>query len=468
MIRSRHHGLALKPSRHLRWVLTVTLTALCAAGLSLLSPRAQAAESPAVAQVSLLIGSARVVRPDGRGETLTRSHQIHVGDRIETGANGHVHLRFVDNAAASVRPNSSLEVQAYRFDPQDPKANEVRLRVEQGVARSISGAATEVDKTRFRLNTPLAAIGVRGTDFIVKAEPSGVRASVADGAIVIGALGGSCVAAGLGPCSGGDVRELTADMGRLVAEVKPGERTRLVAAGVGVADIVAHGAEERISALHAAESAARLAGQQAAEAKGFAQMRDTDVSAAAVLAIVTPEVRNLNSPPSLDAQLVWGRWGGFRAPYDDVSLPYVLVQDGRDITSATFSQNDGGLLRKRDAAGTGLLVNDSDARVDFRLSRAQASYSIDNRVEPASVDGGVLTLDFLQRSFATALALSSATAGKAELRMAGDIAADGTFAVRDAAQKISGAVSFDSKEAGYLFERVFGGGLFKGRTLWGR
>ncbi|HRD85646.1 MAG TPA: FecR domain-containing protein, partial [Rubrivivax sp.] len=76
---------------------------------------------------------------------------------------------------------------------------------------------------RFRLNTPLAAIGVRGTDFIVQTTDQGVRATVADGAIVVGALGGACSAAGLGPCTGAAARELSADMGRLMVEVRRGD-----------------------------------------------------------------------------------------------------------------------------------------------------------------------------------------------------------------------------------------------------
>ena len=72
-------------------------------------------------------------------ESLKRGMSVHVGDRVETSANGHVHLRFIDNAALSVRPDSVLEIQAYHFDANRPELSEVRLQVDQGVARSISG-----------------------------------------------------------------------------------------------------------------------------------------------------------------------------------------------------------------------------------------------------------------------------------------------------------------------------------------
>lgn len=54
--------------------------------------------------------------------------------------------------------------------------------------------------------------------------------------------------------------------------------------------------------------------------------------------------------------------------------------------------------------------------------------------------------------------------------MAGDVRGDGTFSVRDlgSRQSVAGAVSLDGKEAGYLFERGLGSGLFRGKTLWGR
>lgn len=428
------------------------------------------ASEQAVGQVSLLIGAARVVHMNGTSEPLKRGASILVGDRVETSANGHVHVRFIDNGAVSVRPDSILEVQAYRYDVDKPQANEVRLRMEQGTSRSISGAATDADKNRFRLNTPIAAIGVRGTDFIVQSDASGVRATVADGAIVVGALGNGCSAAALGPCTGADARLLSADMGRLMAEVRPGERTtHVVPAAGGIAAVA--GAEERVAAMNAAESAARAASLAAAEAKGFAPLRESDRAAADLLSIASASVAELNSPADLTAQLVWGRWRvSGAAANDNVSVQYSKVIDGRHWTTANNRDGDV-LLRMSDPSNPNQELRPiSDTPiVEMRLSRAQASFEYGNKqTEAATVNGGSLTLDFDRRTFATALGLSSPTGGKAELRMGGDIASDGTFAVRSNTQMVSGALSLDGKEAGYLFERAVGNGLFRGKTLWGR
>lgn len=439
-----------------------------ASAAALLAVSGALASEAVVGEVSLLIGSARVVHKNGSSEALRRGSRIAVGDRVETTANGHVHVRFIDNASVSVRPESVLEVQAYRFDANNPQSNEVRLNVEQGMSRSISGHATEYDKNRFRLNTPLAAIGVRGTDFLVQATDTGVRASVADGAIVVGALGVGCSANGLGPCSGARTSELSAGMGRLMVEVRRGEEVaRLVPLAGTLLAAAAAGSEERLSAQRAAESAARSGGMVAAE---LTYHNINDRAAADVLTIAQASLPDLNSAPDSKAQLVWGRYSPRIPVNDSVSIPFALARVGRDYT---VGDGDYTLLRKTDPANPEGLLQTTEAKASFQLSRGQATYEVAGKAEAASIDGGTLTLDFARRTFATALALSSGPKDapiKAELRVAGDVLANGTFGAKDldATQKLSGAVSLDGKEAGYMFERTIGGGLFKGKTLWGR
>jgi hypothetical protein len=440
------------------WLAAATLA------LGMVGPSPALAADAAVGHVSLLIGEAHLVRKNGSTELLRRGAAIQVGDRVETAANGHVHVRFIDNAAVSVRPESVLEVVAYRYDSDNPQANEVRLQLDKGAGRSISGRATDADKNRFRLNTPLAAIGVRGTDFIVHSSDTGVRAAVSEGAIVVGALGANCLASGLGPCSGGQTSFLSADMGRLMVEVLRGDQVARVVPVTGtlLAGVAPAGAEERIAAQRAAESAARTAGLLAAE-----PYRTMDQTAAGALTIAAAAQPELNRRPSGSAQMAWGRYSVAPAFNDNISVPFAVARAGRDVA---VGDNEFTLFRAVDADNPRTELSSTEARATFQLSRGQATYETGNRVEAASIDGGTLTLDFGRRSFATALALSSATAGRAELRVAGDVRADGTFAVRDldSRQYVAGAFTLDGKEAGYLFERGTAGGLFRGKTLWGR
>lgn len=426
---------------------------------------AVAASGEGVGQVSLLIGQAHVVRADGSEEVLRRGMPVRVGDRIETGGNGHVHVRFIDNAAVSVRPDSSLEVQTYRYDAQRPELNEVRLNMDKGSSRSISGAATEVDKSRFRLNTPLAAIGVRGTDFIVQTDSSGVRATVSDGAIVVGALGSQgCSAAGLGPCAG--AKTLTAEMGQLMAEIRPFELgTRIVpAVDLTVASNATR--DERDGAAKSKSgSSPRNNGIAAAEPTGAELLRN-DRAAAELLTLAAVRVPNLNRASDPNGQLIWGRYSISALPDEKLTVYSLVAQLGRQVTSVGDISTS--LFRANQSTPGQLFNSDLKGEVVFGLTRASASYETGTESQAAGISAGTLTVDFTRRTFATALDLFSASGAKGELRVSNIVRPDGIFGGKDSEQFVSGAVSLDGKEAGYLFERTVGDGVFRGRTLWGK
>ena len=125
-------------------------------------------------------------------EDIERGSPISVGDQIKTLSNGHVHVRFADEALVSVRPNSSLVIRRYDYNASAPAESAVKFDLEEGVTRAISGEAAKAARNRFRLNTPIAAIGVRGWIFgralaLILHGPSLMR-----GAIVIAPYSGAC------------------------------------------------------------------------------------------------------------------------------------------------------------------------------------------------------------------------------------------------------------------------------------
>ena len=116
-----------------------------------------------VGEVSLVLGRAYLERDEAR-VLIEAGAKVRVGDRVFTEAGGHVHVRFVDDALVSVRPSSTLDVVRYDYDASKPENSAVKFELSEGVARAISGEAAKSARERFRMNTPIAAIGVRGTD----------------------------------------------------------------------------------------------------------------------------------------------------------------------------------------------------------------------------------------------------------------------------------------------------------------
>ena len=173
-------------------------------------------------KITLTVGQATVTSASGNTRTAQRGDDISVGDRIETTLNGHVHVRFVDGALISVRPASELLVEDYRYDPAAVERSQVKFKLSRGTARAISGAAAEGARDHFRLNTPLVAIGIRGTDFVVHSEERLTTAAVRYGAIIMAPFGEGCKAQGSGPCATASAKLLSADMSGMLAEYRSG------------------------------------------------------------------------------------------------------------------------------------------------------------------------------------------------------------------------------------------------------
>jgi hypothetical protein len=146
------------------------------------------------------------------------------GDELTTGADGYIYVKTVDEGFLILRPNSKARVTTYHVDLANPGNTRVKLELLGGVARSISGNAVKKARQNFRFNTPVAAIGVRGTDFIVFTDRETSRVAVVSGGIIVSGFAGACGPEGGGPCEGNNSRELFAGQADVLLQVQRGQK----------------------------------------------------------------------------------------------------------------------------------------------------------------------------------------------------------------------------------------------------
>ncbi|OUU66735.1 MAG: hypothetical protein CBC24_02605 [Candidatus Pelagibacter sp. TMED64] len=415
--------------------------------------------------VNLVIGRAYVNSgPDGDLRLRTGA-SVSEGDRIRTESNGHVHIKFRDNAVLSVRPNSELLIESYRYNPEKPELSAVKLNLVQGTARTVSGEAAKAARERYRLNTPVAAIGVRGTDFLVSTTSSSLTALVNDGAIVVAPFSTQCSAQGLGPCSFNAV-ELGSDSMQALEFEAGMVQPRLIP--------VLSRAPESEQSLNLAGGLAALA-QSILDQDAVATNQNDEVVAESVTSLelgdeakvqapygtgFTPE--SLGSVSDLrDRQLVWGRFAEGKGDLERLTLPLSEAAEGRDVTvGGNFEYF---LFRPEDGDKQ---VQEGLGEIGFSLTSAQAYFKAENQVSPVAVSGGGLFINFNNNSFQTSLDLYHMQLGEARFNSAGRIYNGGYFHSRDGESRIVGAVSLDGEESGYFFDFFNWDGLVQGITLW--
>lgn len=135
---------------------------LAAASVAAYAQIAAAQGRPSAASVVASSGDTRLMRPSALLTPLRPGEQIRAGDRVLTGDDGRVELRFVDGAVVAVQPGSDFKVDEFRYDRDGERSF---LSLARGAIRTVTGAIGKRVHEDFRLKTPTATIGIRGTDF---------------------------------------------------------------------------------------------------------------------------------------------------------------------------------------------------------------------------------------------------------------------------------------------------------------
>lgn len=166
----------------------------------LLGSLALPAQAAPFATVEALHGQVSMQDVHGQARPLTLNAEIEEGDLIETGTDGEVHLLTQDDALLALRPNSRFRIDHYRVSEQEPS---IVMNLFKGSLRSLTGWLAARHPSAYRLHTPSATIGVRGTDHETTvleqdgADSAGTYDSVQEGRTVLAtALGEIEISAG--------------------------------------------------------------------------------------------------------------------------------------------------------------------------------------------------------------------------------------------------------------------------------
>jgi len=128
---------------------------------------------------------------NGEGsQAMEQGMPVAMGDKIKTDSNGQVELIFTDETKLVVGPNSSMVIEAYLLRSEN-QANNFTVRALGGSFRFITGKS---EKQAYKIQTPTATIGVRGTSLDLSvARTTGTDVIIFEGAADVCTEGG-CVA----------------------------------------------------------------------------------------------------------------------------------------------------------------------------------------------------------------------------------------------------------------------------------
>lgn len=347
---------------------------------------AQAAEA---GRIVLVAGEAQRA-----GKALAVGDAVNEGDELSTGKQGFLYVRTVDDGLLILRPQSRARVVDYHIDAANPSNTRVKLELLSGVARAVSGSGVKAARQNFRFNTPVAAIGVRGTDFTVYTDDQTSRVTVLSGAIVVSGFNASCMPDGSGPCEHAASRELAATQLGQLLQVQRGQSTpQLMQGGLLKPDTISPPRpDEPVASKGNGTVITAGTGELVLDPKKADGLLNLNVRP-------SPPVTVGPSSPTvtedLSSKVVWGRWqtAAFRPVNIDTDAltaegakfiarnSYYTIYRTRGTEQALPEQGSWGFALQH---GEGVVFNEATGSANS-----------------AALENGKLTVDFAKAAFAT-------------------------------------------------------------------
>lgn len=142
-----------------------------AACLLLTSPAFSATDP--VGQLFFALRGVEILRADGNTENGKKGASLFEGDQVTTGAKGRAQLKFNDGARVALKPDTVFRIDSYK-KPEAATVNglvaaakpgSAALSMLKGGIRAVSGSITKGNPDGMSVKTPVATMGIRGTDF---------------------------------------------------------------------------------------------------------------------------------------------------------------------------------------------------------------------------------------------------------------------------------------------------------------
>ncbi len=161
-----------------------------------------AAAPGSIGSVTESQGSAFVTRQGGQSPTKA-GDGIQLNDELTTGPGSKLAVQLADGAKLTLGPKGELVIDEFVYNPQG-QGGGMALKVAGGAARFVAGA---IEKTAgpqaISISTPVASIGIRGTDFFINLDGDHLQVALFSGVeVVVSNAAGSAI---LHPGEGTDV-----------------------------------------------------------------------------------------------------------------------------------------------------------------------------------------------------------------------------------------------------------------------
>ncbi len=177
------------PLRHVFLGLFISLNMLtfCWAQTTCAQDSSSPASIPAIGKIVWVKGTVKALGPDQKERVLQRSSAVYEKDTVMTDKTSTGQIVFTDNSMVSLNADTAFRVDQYKFDRNNSTAADGKYvaNLAKGGFRTVTGLIPKGHPDNYQVNTPVATIGIRGTDYQVAINNGSLYLKLYKGAILV-------------------------------------------------------------------------------------------------------------------------------------------------------------------------------------------------------------------------------------------------------------------------------------------
>lgn len=114
--------------------------------------------------VQFVYGTVQLTTGAGKAHAIQKGDAVSEGDTLTTAPAASAQISMEDGGFIAVRPDTSLKFDSFRFAGKQDGNEQSFFSLFKGGFRAITGLIGRINKEKYRISTPFATLGIRGTD----------------------------------------------------------------------------------------------------------------------------------------------------------------------------------------------------------------------------------------------------------------------------------------------------------------
>lgn len=123
-----------------------------------------------IGRIAFLRGQLSATDKHKKTRQIFTGGPLYEGDKLKTGLSSFAVIAFRDKSRITLKSATEFEIKKHHYDAKKPETSSALMSLLRGGVRAVSGLIGKQNRDAYKMRTPVATIGIRGTGYDLHCE----------------------------------------------------------------------------------------------------------------------------------------------------------------------------------------------------------------------------------------------------------------------------------------------------------